>query len=133
MSTLICSKQDIRVLIADDECDIANLIKMVLITKNIKTISNLHNLEKEIILFDPHVMVLDYSFGEYNILSHLPSIQKYVKKSIPLVYTAMNINDSIKTQLVNLGVMSVISKPCTISTLEAYIENYYDISLKYRS
>jgi DNA-binding NtrC family response regulator len=124
---------NIRVLIVDDDSDVRSFLKTVLMTKSIETHENFNGLVKKIKTFDPHVIILDYLLEDGSALDILEEIQPYTKKCIPVIFTANKIPEPIQTQLYIYGVMNIIYKPCNISTIEAIVENYYEISMKYRA
>lgn len=123
----------IRVLLVDDDITIRVLIKKVLMTKHIETHNSVQGIESVVERFDPHVIILDYHLLDGTAIDVLKKIKKYCKKSIPIIYTCMPLEEPEKTQLYINGAMNIISKPCHISTIESIVENYYEVSMKYRS
>jgi DNA-binding response OmpR family regulator len=125
--------EQIRVLIVDDDDNTLSFLKCLLRTKNVRIYNQKEGLFEIIKDFDPHVIVLDYHLQDGTAIDILKEVYQFLKKCIPVVFTGMKLSESEKTQLYNNGAMNIISKPCQISTIESIIENYYEISLKYRS
>jgi len=133
MIALPTAVETIRVLLVEDDKDVNNFLTTLLMTKKIMIHEKRAGIEDAIKRFDPHVIILDYLLSDGDALGILRDIRPYIKLSIPVIFTAIKIPDPIKTQLYISGAMNIIQKPCSICTLESVIENYYEVSLKYRS
>lgn len=123
----------IRVLVVEDDESISDMLKILLRSKSVQSHFEVNGLRNIVIDFDPHVIILDYILRDGDALDALAGIHSLVKRSIPIIFTGHKIPEPIQTQLYMLGVMNIITKPSNISTIESVIENYYEISLKYRS
>lgn len=126
--------ETIRVLLVEDDSTISSMLVRMLRTKEVKVLPYLANLKNTILTFDPHVVVLDYTLPDgnaFDALKQFPNVNS--KRNIPIVYTAHKLPCQLQTQLHLEGVMNVIQKPIGFSTIESLIENYYEISMKYRS
>jgi DNA-binding NtrC family response regulator len=130
---ILSSKKIINVLVIDDDHSIRNTIQTLLRTKNVVCHEKVSGSVDIIRKMDPHVILLDYSLEDGTAFDILNSYNFRTKRNIPLIYSGFPIPEPVKSQLYMLGVMNVIIKPSTISTIESIIENYYEISLKYRS
>lgn len=125
--------ETIRVLLVEDDETITSMLQTVLMTKKVFCHPEIKGLSDLFDSFDPHVVVLDYELKDgdaFKALRCFPNISS--KRNIPIIYTAHKLPQPVQTQLHLLGVMNIIFKPTTISTLESIIENYYEVSMKYR-
>jgi len=132
-STVQIQNDLIRVLLIEDDINIQTMLKTLLRTKIVEIHPRIEGLKTIVSTFDPHVILLDFMLEDGNAIEALTSIQPFIKKSIPIVFTAYQIPSSLQTQLYFLGVMNILMKPSSISTIESIIENYYEVSLKYRN
>ena len=130
--TLKVSNDLIRVLLVEDDINMQTMMKTLLRTKIIEIHPQIEGLKTIVSGFDPHVILLDFKLDDGDATEALQTIQPFVKKSIPIIFTAYQIPSTLQTQLYFLGAMNILMKPSSISTIESIIENYYEVSLKYR-
>jgi DNA-binding NtrC family response regulator len=126
-------QETIKVLLVEDDKPIQDMLRILLRSKRVEVKDTLQGLKDKILSFDPHVVILDYKLTDGDAMDALASFHSLVKRNIPIVFTAHKIPDPIQTQLYMMGVMNILIKPSSISTIESVIENYYEVSMKYRS
>lgn len=123
----------IRVLLVEDDKSIQDMLRILLRSKQVEVKPTIAGIRDKIIKFDPHVVILDYKLSDGDALDALNCFHSLVKRNVPFIFTSHKIPDPIQTQLYMMGAMNIIMKPSNISTIESVIENYYEVSMKYRS
>lgn len=132
-ASLAVQTDTIKVLLVEDDTSTQDFLKILLRTMKLDVHSVIFGLREKIQTFDPHVVLLDYDLPGGTAVEALEQFVHTTKRNIPIIYTGYKIPPQIQTKLYLMGVMNIVNKPSNISTLESIIENYYEISLKYRS
>jgi DNA-binding NtrC family response regulator len=123
----------VKVLIIDDDEEIIKNIQILMMTKKVVCHTTVSGVIERVKSEDPHIILLDYNLKDGDAFDVLEQIQPFVKRSIPIIFTGMHLPQALQTQLYLQGVMNIIYKPCTLSTLDAIVDNYYEVALKFRS
>lgn len=118
-----------KILLVDDNADYLDILELVLRQKYlVRSSTDITELSKILIEFDPDLILIDHFFGSYTSIYILDQLRSTsIGKPIPIILIS-GIHD-IEAKAHEIGAVGYISKPSSLDHIRKYIDGFF----KYRS